>query len=102
AGGGTAALVFLGVAPPASAHLGLDPLAQRRDRLGAHAVQAGGGLVGALVELGAGAADREHHLQRRPLHLGVLVDGDAAAVVGHAQAAVHLDADVDVLAVARQ
>src|SRR5206468_3135885 len=44
----------------------------------------------------------QHDLERRPPGLGVLLDGDAAAVVADQQAAVHVDLDVDVVAVAGQ
>ena len=95
-GDGLAALVLLHVDPAVALHLGLDPLAQGGDRLGADAVQAGRDLVGALVELGAGADRGQDHFQRRPLRLGVFLDGDAAAVVADAEAAVHVDLHVDV------
>ena len=79
-----AALVFLHVDLAVAADLGLDPFAQGGDRLGADAVQAGGDLVGVLVELGPGADGRQDDFQRRPLGLGMLLDGNAAAVVGDA------------------
>ena len=65
-------------------------------------MQAGGSLVGALVELGPGADGGEHDFQRRPAHFGMDVDGNAAAVVGHAEAAVVVDFHVDVVAKAGQ
>src|SRR5207244_4192208 len=67
-----------------------------------HAVQAGGDLVGGVVELGAGADGGQHQLQRRAAGVAVQVDGDAAAVVGDAEAAVDVDGGGDVLAVAGQ
>src|SRR5206468_3916104 len=78
-----------------AADLGHGPLAQGGDGLGPHAVQAGGGLVGALVELGPGADGGHDDFQGRPAGLGVDVHGDAAAVVRDADAAVHVDLDLD-------
>ena len=63
---GLAALVLLHVDLAVAADLGLGPLAQGGDRLGADAVQAGRRLVRALVELGAGADGGQHHFERRP------------------------------------
>ncbi len=101
-GGRLAAGVLLLVDPAVAAHLGLGPLAKRRHRLGAHAVQAGRHLVRVLVELGARAHGGQHHFQRRALGGRVLLDGDAPAVVLDADAAVLVDLDLDVAAVARQ
>jgi len=61
------------------------------------AVKAAGDLVAGAGELAAGVEGAEDELQRGPLVLGVDVDGDAAAVVGHRGALVvgvegHLDA----------
>src|SRR5262249_10092747 len=99
-GGGLAALVLLDVDLAVTADLGLGPLGERGDGLGAHAVQAGGGLVGALVELGAGADGRQHDFERGPAGVWGDVHGGAGAVVGDTEAAVPVDGDVDVLAVA--
>src|SRR5262249_45631452 len=77
----------------------LRPFAQGGDGLGADAVQPGGDLVGALVELGAGAHGGHDHFKGGALGLVMLFDGDAAAVVVDADAAVHVDLDVNVLAV---
>ena len=57
-------------------------LRQRVDDAGADAVQAAGGLVVAVLELAAGVEHREDHLERALAGLRVLVDRDAAAVVG--------------------
>ena len=97
-GHGDAALIFLDKDLAAAADLGFGPVGKRRDRLGPHAVQAGGGFVGALVELGPGTHGREHDFQRRPAHLGMNVNRDAAAIVGDAQAAVIVDLHMDVVA----
>src|SRR5262249_23560893 len=80
----------------------LDPFAQGGDRLGAHAVQARGRLVRPLVKLGARPGDGQHHLQGRQPQLRVGLNGNAAAVVGDAEAPVHVDLDVNVLAKAGQ
>src|SRR5204863_5017627 len=96
------ALVLLGVDLAVAADLGLGPFAQRGDRLGADAVQAGAGLVAALVELGAGAGHGHDDFERTDAGLGVQADGDAAAVVADADTAVHVDLDVYALAVAGQ
>src|SRR5205823_4866568 len=95
-GGGLAALVFLHINLAIAIDAGLGPFGQGGDGFGADPVQAGGSLVGALVELGAGAEGGEHDLERGPADLGMNVHGDAAAVVRHRQAAVHVDGDVDV------
>src|SRR5207302_7652121 len=70
------------------------------DGLGAHPVQTGRHLVRALVELGPGAHGRQDDFERGPLGFGVFLDGDAPAVVGNAGTAVHVDFDMNVLAVA--
>src|SRR5206468_3954915 len=97
-----AALVLLGIRPAASPYLGLDPLTQGSNGFGADAVQARGNLISILVELGAGADGRHDDFQRRPLGFGMLVHGDSAAVVVHAQAAIDVDLHEDVPAVAGQ
>ncbi len=74
--------VVLGVGPAVAADLGHERLAQRVDDAGADAVEAAGHLVGVVVELAAGVEGREDDLQGALAGLRVLVDGDAAAVVG--------------------
>jgi hypothetical protein len=66
-------------------------------------VQAGGELVGLVVELAAGVQDRHHDLKRRlALHLGIVMrlDGDAASVVDDRDRVIEVDDDVDLLAIA--
>src|SRR5262249_59681791 len=75
--------VALGVGQAVAADLRHQALAQRVDDAGADAVQAAGDLVGVVVELAAGVQRGEDHLQRALAGLGVGVDGDAPAVVGH-------------------
>ena len=82
--------------------LHLDPGGERVDDRDADAVQAAGDGVAAPAELAAGMQDGEHDLDGRlPLALDH-VDGDAAAVVADAHAAVGQDRDVDRVAVARE
>ena len=74
------------------------------DHRDAHAVEAARDLVALAAELAAGVEDREHHLSSafplvRTRRIGV--DGDAAAVVFDATAAVILKNDVDGVAEAR-
>ena len=74
---------------------------QRVDHRHADAVEAAGDLVALAAELPAGVQHGQHDLGRRlALVLGVVVDRDAAAVVGHAAAAVGEQRDVDPGAVA--
>ena len=79
---------------------GFDPLAQGCDRLGADAVQACRYLVGVLVEFRPGTDSRHDDLKSRSLRFGMLIDGDSPAVIVHAQAAVHVDFDVNSMAMA--
>ena len=70
---------------------------QRVDDAGADAVQAAGGLVVALLELAAGVEHREDDFERALLRRRVLVDRNAAAVVGDGdRAAVLVERDDDV------
>ena len=46
-------------------------------------MQPAGDLVGVVIELAAGVQGREDHLERALAGLGMNVDRDAAAVVGH-------------------
>src|SRR5205085_4735015 len=62
--------------------LELEPGRQGVDDRDADAVEAAGDLVALAAELAAGVKGREHDLGRRDARvLGVLVDGDAPAVV---------------------
>ena len=80
---GEADQVLLPAAPDADVHGLRQGVHHRR----ADAVQAARDLVGVLVELAPGVQAREHHLGRRDALL-VHVDGDAAAIVAHGNAAV--------------
>ena len=86
----------LAVAPDLERELGR----QRVDHGHAHAVQAAGYLVGAVVELAARVQGGHHHLGGGPSLGGVHVDRDAAAVVRDGDAVVLMDDDRDLLAVA--
>ncbi len=68
----------------------------------AHAVQAAGNLVALAAELAAGVQDGEHHLHRGDLLLGVLVHGDAAAVVDARDGVVLVNVHLDLVAVPGQ
>src|ERR1039458_10347072 len=104
AGGGAATEVHLpGVAVAPDFHVEL--LAESVHAAHAHAVQAAGDLVRRGVELAAGVQLGQHHLNRR--HLFAVgqclhVYGDAAAVVDDGNGVVHVDDDVDLLAIAGQ
>ncbi|GAO26972.1 hypothetical protein ALISP_6792 [Alicycliphilus sp. B1] len=83
----------------------LQPGRERIRHRHAHAVQAAREAVGAalpLVELAARVQAREHQLDHRRAFLGVQAEGNAAAVVLHADRAVLVQRDLDLLAVARQ
>ena len=76
-------------------------LRQRVDDAGADAVQAARGLVVAGLEFSAGVQRRKDHLERALLRLRMLVDRNAAAVVGDRdRAAVAVERDGDVRGVA--
>src|SRR5690606_36243928 len=93
---GDAARVALLVERPVALDLRDELLRERVDDGGAHAVEAAGGEVVRAVELAAGVERRHDHLQRRHLLDGVLVDGDAAAVVGDGdRPAVLVEGDLD-------
>ena len=79
-----AAFVFLHVGAAVAANFGAGQFAQRRDRFGAHAMQAGRRLVCLVVELAAGPDDREDDFEVRALFGGMFADGNAAAVVADA------------------
>jgi hypothetical protein len=71
------------------------------DHRDADTVEAAGHRVGPLLELAAGVERGEDRGQGRQLGLGVLVDGDAAAVVLDPDAPVAEEGDLDPAAVAR-
>ncbi len=76
---------------------------QRVHDRGSDAVQTAGDGVGPAAELAARVQDREHDLDRGLRRVGgVRVDGDAAAVVDHAHAAVGEKGDEDRVGVAGQ
>jgi hypothetical protein len=89
--------------PSRSTSVDLDdqPLRQRVDDRHAHAVKAARHLVAAAPELAAGVQHRQRDLDAGLLVLRVDVDGDAAAVVDDAAAAVGEEGHVDARAVAR-
>ena len=84
---GDAAFVFLLVDVAVAADFDLAPFGEEVDHRDADAVQAAGGLVGAFFELAAELEDGHHAFERGHVaadffgELGVLLDGDAAAVV---------------------
>ncbi len=63
-------------------------------------MQTAGDLVDLTAELTAGVQHGHHRLQRRLAGAGVRIDWDAPAVVAHGDAAVLVDVDPDVVAVA--
>ena len=87
--------VLLHVHLATTAHLGAQIVAQRVHATHAHAVQAAGHLVGALVKLAAGMQHGHHDLEGRLVQFLVLVDGNTAAIVAHGDAVVLADVDVD-------
>ncbi len=86
--GGHAALVFLLVDVSLAADFHFAPFGKKIDHGDAHAVQAAGGLIGALFELAAEFQHGHHALQGGKAQVGVLFHGDAAAVVLHGYRAV--------------
>ena len=75
---------------------------QRVDDGGADAVQTARGLVGLARELAAGVQRAEDDLERGLVgELGVRIDGDAAAVVGHGDGIVGVQRHLDPVGVAR-
>jgi len=80
----------------------LHPLAQRVHAADAHAVEAAGHLVAAVVELAARVEDRQRHFHRRLLQLRVGIHRNAAAVVRDGHRAVGGQFDLDAAAIARQ
>ena len=80
-----------------------EALGERVDHRDADAVEAAGDLVAAaLAELAAGVEDREDDLGGGPALLLHGPDGDAAAVVGHGDAVVGVDDDLDGVGLAGQ
>ena len=88
--------VLLPVRATAAVDLEHDPRRQRVHHRHTHAVQSARHLVAAAAELAARVQRGHHDLRRRlALVLGVLVDGDPAAVVGDTDRAVGEQRDVD-------
>ena len=85
-----------------AADLGVHAGGQGVDDGDADAVQAARDGVTAATELAAGVEDRHDDLDGGLVLGGVLVDGDASAVVDDLDAAVCLDRDLDVVGVAGQ
>jgi hypothetical protein len=99
---GLAALVALVIDPALERDLDLEPFAQGVDARDADAVETGRDLVGLVVELRARVEHRHHDLNGRLPDLRVYLHRDAAAVVGHRDAVVGVQADVYLVASARQ
>ena len=105
--GDQAALVLLLPDMAVAVDLHLAPLGEEVDHRHAHAMEAAGGLVGALLELAAELEDRHHPLERGDVAIHLLrelrvpLDRDATAVVLDGHAAVHIDRDAHPLRMAR-
>ena len=95
-----AALVLLLIDVALAADLDLAPFGEEVDHGDAHAVQTAGGLIGALFELAAELQHGHHALERGEAQVGMLLDGDAAAVVLDRDRAVVVDRDRDLGGVA--
>ncbi len=95
---GEAHVMFGAVAPDAQ----IQPFRQRVHHRDADAVQAARYLVGILVELTAGMQLGHDDLGRRDALFLVDVDRDAAAIVAHADRAVAIQLDLDLVAPAGQ
>src|SRR4030095_13829718 len=80
--------------------LGVEEGRQGVDDRDADAVEAAGDGVGLAAELAARVELGHDDLERGPVLDRMLVDGDAAAVVGDADATVAQDGDLDAVAVA--
>src|SRR3954468_24657225 len=87
-----AAAVLLPVELATAPYLDPAPLREGIHDRGAHTVQTAGDFVAATAELAVGMEDRHDHFQGRLVLLGVLVDGDTAAVVGDGHHPVGADA----------
>ena len=81
-------------------HLNLKPLGHGVHALRAHAVGAAGEFVTALAVFAAGVQGGEHHLDAGNAVFGMNVDGDAAAIIANGDRAVHVDGNVDLVAMA--
>ena len=86
----------------AALDLHLHPVRERVHAAHADAVQTARDLVVGAVELAARVQDREHDLDGGAMLRGMHVDGDAAAVVRHAEGAVRVDLHVHERAVPRK
>ena len=83
-------------------HLDLEPVRQRIDDRHANAVQTARRFVGLAAELAARMQRCQDHFQRRlVLEFRVRIDGDAAPVVGHRQAAILVERHLDPVGVSR-
>ncbi len=78
------------------------PLGHRVDALGAHPVRASGIGVTSLPILAAGVQRRQHQFDARNLVFGMKVNWNPAPVVADGNGAIHVDGDVNVIAVAGQ
>jgi len=99
---GDAALVGLAVDLAVAADFDLEPLGEGVDDRCADAVEAAGDLVPAAAEFSTCVEDGHDDLEGGGVHLGVLVDGDAAAIVGDGDDVVLADAADDGVAVAAE
>ena len=102
-GRGHAALVLLLIDVAVAADFDLAPFGEEVDDRDADAVQAAGGLIGALVELAAELEHGHHALSvenRARSRRAACFDRDAAAVVFDRDRAVDVDRDADVRGVA--
>src|SRR3954464_14726798 len=90
-----AAAVLLPVELAVAPYLNPAPLREGIHDGGAHTVQTAGDFVAATAELAAGVEDRHDDFEGRLVLLGVLVDGDTAAVVGDSHHAVDADPSHD-------
>jgi hypothetical protein len=96
-----AALEVLGPDRAVAADLQVEARRKGVDNGDTDTVEASRDLVApALAELSSGVKDGENYLCGWALLLGVLVDGDAAAVVDDGDRLVRVDRDLDVVAVA--
>ena len=75
--------VFLAVRPALAADLGTQFLGQGIHHRAAHTVETAGDLVSATAKLTPGMQRGHHRFQGALARLGVFVDGDTTAVVGH-------------------
>ena len=98
-GRGRAALVRLLVDLAVAPDLEIERLRQRVHDRHADAVQAARHLVAVVVELAAGVQHGQHDFRGR-LAAGVLIDGNAAAVVDDGDRIVDVERDVHLVAVA--